>query len=364
MSDNMKGRIVFLDYMRVFAFISVLVGHKFQEELAALHSAYADNPLLRAFTGFLYNICYGGAAGVIVFFLTSGYIITYVLQKESSTEFIIKRIFRIYPLYIAAVIMEYISYYALVGTTEASLSIWIPRLLLIGDFFDTPLALANVEWTLRIEIMFYAFMAILKATGLLDKQTWLPLIMLTSTLALYALPQFPGPHIWVTGYFTLYAPFLFVGVCIYLLQERKASLLLCVSTIAIIVTFFVKKLPVFHPTWATFNFAIPAVCIFISAWAMRNKLADSSGLRLLSSMTYSIYLFHNWAWGFIALGVAKYGLPYANEKIQITLLLFIGCFVAHRVIEINSIKLGKRLTEFARSKTKHSISLEKTPSRG
>ena len=99
MSENTNERIVFLDYMRVFAFISVLIGHKFEPEMTAMLSASADHALLNTVTTFLYNICYGGAAGVIVFFITSGYIITHVLQTESSPDFLIKRLFRIYPLY-------------------------------------------------------------------------------------------------------------------------------------------------------------------------------------------------------------------------------------------------------------------------
>ena len=346
MADSIKGRIVFLDYMRVFAFVSVLIGHKFEAEITTMLSASSDQALLRVIATFLYNICYGGAAGVIVFFITSGYIITHVLQSESPVEFFIKRIFRIYPLYIAAVVMEALSYYALTGSIETSLRVWIPRILLIGDFFETPHALGGVEWTLRVEIMFYLFMTILKATGILNKTTWLPLVVLTATLALYALPQIPGPTIWINGYFTLYAPFLFIGVCIYLMQTQKASAYLCVAAIIIIAAFFVKTLPVFHPTWSTFNFAIPAICIFVGAWALRSVLPDSGALRLLSSMTYSIYLFHNWLWGFILVAVEKFGSSHISVKAQTLIILFFACYMAHRAIELNAIKLGKRLTVY------------------
>lgn len=340
----MKGRIVFLDYMRVFAFVSVLAGHKFSEELTYILSFHADNVITHSLCSFIYNICYGGAAGVIVFFITSGYIITHVLRIESSLEFLIKRAFRIYPLYIAAVLMETVSNYAFSGYLETSIYVWIPRLLLIGDFFNTPLALSNVEWTLRIEIMFYVFMALLKCVGILEKTAWLPLVMLTSTLALYALPQIPGPEYWLHGYITLYTPFLFLGVCIYLLQAKIAPPILCIAAIIIITTFFVKKLAIFHPAWASINFAIPAVLIFMSALALNNKLPDGKLLRLLSSMTYSIYLFHNWGWNFIEIWTAKHGLELIPEKIQTLTILLVGCYITHRLIEINSIKHGKRIS--------------------
>lgn len=103
---RIEGRIVFLDYMRIFAFISVLIGHKFYIEL--LESTVNPNihSTLKFFISLLLPVTAGGGAGVVVFFLTSGYIITHVLSTEKPIEFLIKRAFRIYPLYAFAVIMQ------------------------------------------------------------------------------------------------------------------------------------------------------------------------------------------------------------------------------------------------------------------
>ena len=92
--------------MRIFAFISVLVGHKIYDKLEFASQNQSLHITIRYLAEALLPLCLGGAAGVIVFFLTSGYIITHVLQKEETAEFIVKRIFRIYPLYIFAVITE------------------------------------------------------------------------------------------------------------------------------------------------------------------------------------------------------------------------------------------------------------------
>lgn len=82
--------------MRVFAFMSVLIGHKFSAQLQAFIADVSQHSILLRVAEFIYAICDGGAVGVVVFFLSSGYIITHVLQVESSTEFLIKRFFRIY----------------------------------------------------------------------------------------------------------------------------------------------------------------------------------------------------------------------------------------------------------------------------
>lgn len=65
MSD---GRIDFLDYMRVFAFVSVLIGHKFFSEISTMAADQSTHVTLRAILDFIVAASYGGAAGVVVFF--------------------------------------------------------------------------------------------------------------------------------------------------------------------------------------------------------------------------------------------------------------------------------------------------------
>ncbi|HFP0892189.1 TPA: acyltransferase family protein, partial [Escherichia coli] len=146
---------------------------------------------------------FGGAMGVVIFFLVSGYIITHVLQKEATFEFYLKRIFRIYPLYIFAVLAEMlIQYYN--GGNIPPLSIIIPRLLLIGDFFNTPLSLAGVEWTLRIEMLFYVFMGLVKKVGLINKGNVLTVLLLFISLFISTINPFPVAKDFHNAYFTLY----------------------------------------------------------------------------------------------------------------------------------------------------------------
>ncbi len=46
-----------------------------------------------------------GWIGVALFFIVSGFIITHVAMRESRTEFLVKRIFRIYPPLILAILI-------------------------------------------------------------------------------------------------------------------------------------------------------------------------------------------------------------------------------------------------------------------
>ena len=59
-TNSSQKRIIFLDYLRIFAFVSVLVGHKFYQDIVGLTEAlhtpditqqYLTNIFLSMFTG-------------------------------------------------------------------------------------------------------------------------------------------------------------------------------------------------------------------------------------------------------------------------------------------------------------------------
>lgn len=348
MTDSIKGRIVFLDYMRVFAFVSVLIGHKFFNYLTGFANDANQHITIRAIAELLIPLCQGGAAGVVVFFLTSGYIITHVLQKEAAADFLVKRIFRIYPLYIAAIILEATFGNVLSGVPFPDISVFMQRILLIGDFYDTPYALAGVEWTLRIEIMFYLYMFAMKWIGAFNYQKFIPAIHMAAAYGLYKMPPFPGPGIWTEGYFNAYAPFLLVGSLIYLAQQRLASRLVCTGTIAAMLFISMTAIASYQPIWKISHYAAYATLIFLTAFFFRSRLADSKELRLLSDLTYSVYLFHNWAWEYIAIPFKAMGLVGIWEQLAITASLLVFCYVMHRTIETYGIHLGRPIINVIR----------------
>ncbi|RBL70663.1 acyltransferase [Pseudomonas sp. MWU13-2625] len=352
MSSKISGRIVFLDYMRVFAFMSVLIGHKLELQLQAFIANGSQHATLRLIAELAYTLCLGGAAGVVVFFLTSGYIISHVLQMEAPLEFMIKRIFRIYPLYVVAVLLEWVMWHHLNNIPFPPLSVLIPQLLLIGDFFQTPNTLASVEWTLRIEVMFYLYMGLLKAVGAFRQQNRLPWILFGSACVLYLLPQIPGKEMWNHGYFTLYAPFLLMGSLVYLMEVGTANRKSCAVIIGIMFLIYMLLISRFQPGWSQSHFAIMALGIFVTGWLYGSKLPDGKILRMASDLTYSVYLFHNWLWLYLSLLVAGRGFKSVSPSLQTFILLIVVCYFMHKTIEMQGIKLGKKVLVFYRNRAK------------
>jgi peptidoglycan/LPS O-acetylase OafA/YrhL len=352
MNELPKGRIVFLDYMRVFAFISVLVGHRLFAGLTDIANSIDNHITIRLIAEALIPLCNGGAAGIIVFFLTSGYIITHVLQKESATEFMVKRIFRIYPLYIFAVVMEMVLNSIFRSMPIPPLTTIIPRILLIGDFFGTPYALSGVEWTLRIEVMFYALMCVAKAVGLFRHQYLLPYVYAAIAIALFAAPTLPSGTEWSDGYINLYTAFLFCGSCFYLIQTKKASMTNCALCVLLIFSLFLVLIPEVQPVWKNSNYAAFAVLIFFTGFIAGDKLSDGKVLIFLSELTYSVYLFHNWAWNYIYQFFLVANIHIVNLKLQTVIVLLICCYVASKTVEKFGIQAGKSVLKFMKQRGK------------
>ena len=229
------NRIDFLDYMRVFAFSSVLIGHKFMPDLIELSASNSTHITFRIILDAVVSLCFGGAAGVAVFFLTSGYIITHVLRSESALEFAVKRLFRIYPLYMVAVALEIVMNTYIFLIPAPSYSVIIQRMLLVGDLFDTPYGLGSVEWTLRIEVTFYAIMIALKFFGAMARPSVLPYVYVSLSVILYLIDPFPEYAGWTNGYMNIFLPILFIGSILYIYETSGATVSTCAwSSIAIL----------------------------------------------------------------------------------------------------------------------------------
>lgn len=312
-------RLIFLDILRIVAFLSVLLGHKI-------------------FSGEVYSLGFSGF-GVVIFFLISGYVITKVLLNESPKEFLIKRFFRIYPLYWFAVLLQHF-----LSNEAVSFSKLIAQMLLVGDFFATPYALGGVEWTLRIEILFYLQMSLLKRFGLLRRGI-ASLIFIALTLFLQKYGPFTTHYGWSDGYITLFAPFLFFGSIIFLIEKKLINLLLgwfCVGYIYFSYLILVPKISP-NANLIKSNFVICGCFIFLIFWLLQKRLKPSRKILLLSDLTYSVYLFHNWLWEYLQNVLQFVGASGSN--IEIFLMLLALCYLSHKTIEQRFNSVGKSLAK-------------------
>lgn len=332
--------LYFLDYLRVFACLSVLIAHKFHEPIVAI----LEHPVLSLMPEpifLFFKVYLAGTAAIIVFFLISGYVISCVLYTNSTVGFLIKRIFRLYPLYIFAVLIQYALIKAHDPNYEIVLSQLIIQLLLLGDFFSAPYTLSGIEWTLRIELLFYMFMLIVRY--------WMPkgfgapwffpvlfglvvgTVLLIPTLPSISVPSLPSTNV------LLYLPFPLLGCTFYLYETRRIN----------IFEFFLFLFLVFFIFWygskdsthlyksLFIYFYFLGVGVFALSWKFRERFPSNKIILILSPLTYAIYLFHIW--------LLDYFKEISGSMWAAMVLLLITCYAAHRLIETPMFELGKRL---------------------
>ncbi|MCM3905234.1 MAG: acyltransferase [Pyrinomonadaceae bacterium] len=337
-----SSRIVFLDYLRIFGFVSVLIGHKFYAYVVALSNDHTVHSTPRFIANLLLPLLSHGGAGVVVFFLVSGYIITHVLQTEQTGEFLIKRTFRIYPLYIVVVLAQYIP--LAVVDKAPSMSTLLPQLLLVGDCCGTPYALNGVEWTLRVEVVFYVFMAALRSLNLMtNHKKILPYTFIAITLLCGFIAPIPSADIWSKGYLTIYGPFLLLGSMFYLYEKKQIGLTFLLFFIGLFFYQYYSLMAIYQKDWLDFHFAILAFIIFCVSWAFRRYITAVPWVLFLSDMTYAVYLFHNWFFDYAKKGLARFSVSLLNPDVQALIVLLLVCFFMVKYVEKPGIRFGRVL---------------------
>lgn len=148
------NRIRFLDGMRAVAVLLVIIDH------LLVQTNFSLSPQIARFAGFIPS----GTFGVKLFFVISGFIITFLLLKEekkfgsaSLKHFYIRRFFRIVPLtyiFITAVaVFLFLAYRRFSWISYVCPLTFTQKLWLYGK---TPLELRHL-WTLAVEEQFYLF---------------------------------------------------------------------------------------------------------------------------------------------------------------------------------------------------------------
>lgn len=172
-----------LDSIRFFAALMVFLGH-------AISPAFDFLPIQGTFVQRFLLAISNGPAGVSIFFVLSGFLITYLLISEykstsgiSIKNFYIRRILRIWPLYFIVVLITFGIYPGLKELVHLNTPLGsnvLYHLLFLSNFdvinihencFGFDAMSQNITWSVSIEEQFYLFWPLLFA--FLPKRSWI-----------------------------------------------------------------------------------------------------------------------------------------------------------------------------------------------
>ena len=211
-----KVRIVELDSLRGLAALAVVFYHyttRYQLDFGHIKKPY------------LLNFEYG-SLGVQLFFIISGFVIFMtLLNVKSLFEFIYKRMSRLYPAYIFAVILTAtLVHIFILPDRMTSLKVTLINLTMLEGFMRNIPAVDGVYWTLTVELAFYILMGFIYVTKLIKKIEIVCIAQLLISFLLLVLTEyFHNPILSVAKLILIpqYCNLFIAGIFFYKLKQQK-----------------------------------------------------------------------------------------------------------------------------------------------
>jgi len=305
----------------------------------------------------------GGFIGVDIFFVISGYLITYILISEQATNpllivnFYAKRIKRIFPaliflfasLYIFSWFALFYDEYAHLGKHIAAGSAFIANFISWSEagYFDSEAIRKPLLhlWSLGIEEQFYIIWPVLIITLSRFKIRLLPaflLIFLASFLLnilavgddIVAAFYSPASRAWelISGAVLAYVVFSKKNFH-QLLSREKANIFSLLGILVIFIGVFLINKNSSFPGWRGLLPVTGAILIITAGpnTFISDKFLSSRAMVWIGLISYPLYLWH---WPIVSLMHSFLnGRPNLFQSIVITLISFLLAWITYRFIE-------------------------------
>jgi len=319
-------KILSVQYLRAIAALLVLFHHMFWP------------PFTNNFALINYDLEVLGVVGVDLFFVLSGFIISYIIQFEKSPAlFIRKRMARIYPTYWQVYLLAILLWLILRGIFKIQFmphGSWFSNISLLPfERVGNSKPVLIVAWTLYYEVFFYIVVAIcLRFFG----GKIYPFIIL-----LFFLPD---------SFFGFYKIFFYEFILGFVLMEsikrKNVKMKISLSLIASLLIFLLTS----HSEIK--GFAAMFAIIFLSSEKMIQKLPKSKLLEKIGDASYSLYLIH-----FPLCGLANYFASKINNPwvMSAYVLAWMGLIVWLAILNYEKFEkpIALKLKKYINPKTDH-----------
>lgn len=226
----MSGRFVALDTFRAVAAPMVVYGHIVALWMPAQQVSYPAVDLIdRVARAPLHLEQTFSHLGVVLFFLVSGFIITHTGVRQRHREFALKRLLRIYPPLLVAVLLCAALLTAgldpLTTGQDATVSpvTILTNATLVNYLLVPQVVLIGVAWTLIIEMIFYSVVFVL--LPLLRRAVWAAIAVELALVGLVVLTaRQGGPHWFLFAVSFSYLPVLLLGQIVWAVWSRRIPL--------------------------------------------------------------------------------------------------------------------------------------------
>jgi peptidoglycan/LPS O-acetylase OafA/YrhL len=278
-----------------------------------------------------------GAFGVAVFFMISGFVIPMSLGRVSKARFLIGRLLRIYPTYIAAFSVGMLAVWlscmywgkAFMWNYQALLS----NMFLVHTFTDLG-SIDLVNWTLAVELKFYIVVCLMG--GLVVAGRVWPL--LAFSLIIFCLNKFTKSYI---GIELMFVSFMMMGVLFNYLFRGLINVFVCSAACLWIMSLFLIG---WESGGVSQNY-VYGFTLFAVAYALREKFVNIRILDFFADISYPLYVVHS----LVAYGVMRvlleHGLPTVVVVPFAAVCVVSIAYSLHVLVEKPTMHLGKKIRQ-------------------
>lgn len=306
--------------------------------------------------------------GLGLFFLVSGFVIPLSMGKGTQRQYLLRRVFRIYPVVIvsmlvALAVISFVRWRDGMPPAPLSLQAVLANLFLVRDIFLMPF-LDNSLWTLEVEMHFYLLCFFIGwRNG--HMRAW---VILSIAGAFCAAAFFAGTvsleNTWrgvllnVFGMNSCFITLMLVGTALYNGKLGTWSKLKTAIVVSLLLGANSFSLHVFHEINSTDAYLmllnhISAAIAFISLLLFGNYLPYLRWLDKLANLSYPLYLLHGaTAYAVFSIGVKQLG-SIAAAATAAVLFTAAMTYLVHKYVELPGMKFGKRWTQSTESSHKH-----------
>ncbi len=317
--ENDKLYFKNLDSIRFIAALMVFLGH-------AVAPSFQYLPIHGTITEQLLGVISNGGIGVEIFFVLSGFLITYLLISEyevngriSIRNFYVRRILRIWPLYFLVVAFSFLIYpflKSLVGMNNPLGSNILYHLTFLSNFdvlhiekfcHGCDAMSQNITWSVSIEEQFYLFWPILFV--FLPKRFWIyPILMVIAGSVFFRIMNYNDGMVLYFHTFSVLVDLGIGGAMAYFIKtnngirsffERGSTLthaVLFIFSFCIVFwsgsLFSFKYGPAIGRFFISLSFALIICAQAISKSESKLNLRNLSFAHKWGKYTYGIYLIH------------------------------------------------------------------------
>lgn len=336
------NRITYIDGLRFVAAAMVMVQHYFEHRTGFMTQAV--------------RTLQPGVAGVALFFLVSGFIIPFsVTRGFNAIDFAIRRVSRIYPLYLVCLVP--IAFYQITGIGLAArpdhdARSWLAAVLLLSEYVGEK-PIIGAAWTLPLEFLWYGLFAVFVSTWRSGVARRLELVIVVVTLLALGVTLATGLRIPAGRIFMLYAAVL--GYKAFLLTDGSLRVRDFLASVAMFVGLLV---PSFYISFKLHNHArvgfdqalypwLFSLCVFLLVVLIprvrTGALLSNRVTAYLGAISYSVYLIHGQTYDAVrSIVPSAYVVPVA---MAMTLAL---ASLTYRLVERSGIDLGRTLAQRVR----------------